>query len=40
VLFLDRVFDTRSLSTWEQFERYHRAAFIERITAFVARVGS
>jgi peptide deformylase len=40
VLFLDRVFDTRSLTTWEQFERFHRAAFIERITAFVARVGS
>ncbi len=40
VLFLDRVHDTRSLTTWEQFERFHRAAFIERITAFVARVGS
>ena len=40
LLFLDRVHDTRSLTTWEQFERFHRAAFIERITAFVARVGS
>jgi peptide deformylase len=40
LLFLDRVFDTTSLTTWEQFERFHRAAFIERITAFVARVGS
>ena len=40
LLFLDRVHDTRSLTTWEQFERYHRADFIERITAFVARVGS
>jgi len=40
VLFLDRVSDTRSLTTWEQFERFHRADFIERITAFVARVGS
>jgi peptide deformylase len=40
VLFLDRVFDTRSLTTWEQFEQHHRAAFVERITAFVARVGS
>ena len=40
LLFLDRVHDTRSLTTWEQFERHHRAAFIERITAFVERVGS
>jgi peptide deformylase len=40
VLFLDRVHDTRSLTTWEQFERFHRAEFVERITAFVERVGS
>lgn len=40
LLFLDKVFDTRSLTTWEQFEKYHRAAFVERITAFVERVGS
>ena len=40
LLFLDRVHDTRSLTTWEQFERFHRAAFIERISAFAARVGS
>ena len=40
LLFLDRVADTRTLTTWEQFERFHRAAFVERITAFVARVGS
>jgi peptide deformylase len=40
LLFLDRVHDTRSLTTWEQFERFHRTAFIERISEFVARVGS
>ncbi len=40
LLFLDKVFDTTSLTTWEQFERFHRAAFIERITEFVERVGS
>jgi len=40
LLFLDRVHDTTSLTTWEQFERFHRAAFVERITAFVERVGS
>ena len=40
MLFLDRVHDTRSLTTWEQFERHHRDAFLARITEFVARVGS
>jgi len=39
-LFLDRVVDPTTLTTWEQFERFHRAAFIDRITAFVERVGS
>lgn len=40
LLFLDRVVDTRTLTTWEQFETWHRAAFVERITQFVQRVGS
>jgi len=40
VLFLDRVTDPTTFTTWEQFERFHRAAFVERITAFVDRVGS
>jgi peptide deformylase len=40
VLFLDRVLDPRTFTTWEQFERFHRAAFVERINEFVARVGS
>lgn len=39
-LFLDRVTDPTTFTTWEQFETFHRAAFVERITAFVARVGS
>ncbi|MFM2070538.1 MAG: hypothetical protein RLZZ623_801 [Actinomycetota bacterium] len=39
-LFLDRVTDPTTFTTWEQFERFHRAAFVERITAFVERVGS
>lgn len=39
-LFLDRVRDTTTLTTWEQFERFHRDAFVARITDFVARVGS
>ncbi|MCU1452849.1 MAG: Peptide deformylase [Acidimicrobiales bacterium] len=40
VLFLDRVQDPTTFTTWEQFERHHRAAFVARITAFVDRVGS
>ena len=40
VLFLDRVRDPTTFTTWEQFERHHRDAFVERITEFVARVGS
>jgi peptide deformylase len=39
-LFVDRVVDPRSLCTWQEFERHHRAAFVERITALVRRVGS
>lgn len=40
LLFLDRVFDTRTLTTWEQFEAHHRDAFVARISEFVRRVGS
>ncbi len=39
-LFVDRVEDTTTLTTWEHFERFHRDAFVARITAFVERVGS
>ncbi len=39
-LFLDRVTDPTTFTTWEQFERFHRAAFVERITEFVRRIGS
>jgi peptide deformylase len=39
-LFVDRVTDPTTLSTWEQFARFRRDAFLERISAFVARVGS
>jgi peptide deformylase len=38
-LIVDRA-DPRTLMTWEQFERFHRDAFVERITTFVERVGS
>ncbi len=40
VLFIDRVADPSTLATWDEFNTYHRAAFVERITAFVERVGS
>lgn len=39
-LFLDRVTDPTTFTTWEQFEEFHRDAFVESITAFVDRVGS
>ena len=40
VLFVDRVRDPTTMSTWAEFEAFHRDAFVERITDFVARVGS
>jgi peptide deformylase len=40
VLFIDRVADPTTLSTWDEFNEHHRDAFIERITAFVERIGS
>jgi peptide deformylase len=39
-LFVDRLTDTTSLTTWEQYERFHRDEFVARISAFVRRVGS
>jgi peptide deformylase len=40
VLFVDRVTDPATLSTWAEFERFHRAAFEERARELVERVGS
>ncbi|MFW2381584.1 MAG: peptide deformylase [Acidimicrobiales bacterium] len=40
ILFIDRVTDPSTLCTWETFERHHRDEFVERITAFVDRIGS
>lgn len=39
-LFVDRVRDTTTLSTWEQFERHHRDAFIARISHLARGAGS
>jgi peptide deformylase len=40
ILFLDRVRDPSTFSTWEQFERHHRDDFVARARALVERVGS
>lgn len=37
VLFLDRVSDARSFSTWEQFERHHRDEFLARVAPWTRR---
>lgn len=37
MLFLDRVQDTRTLSTWGEFDRFHRAAFLEKAEAIKAK---
>ena len=34
VLFLDLVTDPRTFTTWEEFERHHKAAFLERIKPY------
>jgi peptide deformylase len=38
-LFVDRVKDPTTLTTWAEFDRYHRQAFVERIVPFVKRMG-
>jgi peptide deformylase len=35
VLFLDRVTDPTSFTTWEQFERHHLEAFLRRVAPYV-----
>jgi peptide deformylase len=40
VLFLDRVKDPTTFTTWEQFDRHHRRAFEAHARALVERVGS
>ena len=39
-LFVDRVTDPRTLTTWAEFERFHQADFVARAKALVARYGS
>ncbi|MCW3066724.1 MAG: Peptide deformylase [Solirubrobacterales bacterium] len=40
ILFLDRVEDPTTFTTWKQFDRYHRDAFVARARALVERVGA
>jgi peptide deformylase len=39
-LFVDRVTDPTSLTTWDNFVRYRQAPFVERVTELVGRYGS
>jgi peptide deformylase len=38
-LFVDRVEDTRTLCTWDEFRTRHEAGFIERVSELVSRFG-
>ncbi|MCA1657079.1 MAG: peptide deformylase [Actinobacteria bacterium] len=40
VLFLDLVRDPHSFSTWEQFERHHKQAFLKRVAPWAADAGA
>ena len=40
ILFVDRVADPTTFSTWDQFERFRRDEFLQRIDAISAREGS
>ena len=38
--FVDRVEDTKTLCTRDAFDRHHRAGFVARVEALVARFGT
>jgi peptide deformylase len=40
IVFVDRVFDSKTLCTWEQFDRFEKPRFAEEATALVKRFGS
>ena len=40
VLFLDKVKDTKSLCTWDEFKKHHEDGFIKQVEKVVARYGS
>ena len=40
VLFVDRIVDTKSLCTWDHFERFEKERFVSEVRELVARWGS
>ena len=40
ILFLDRVRDPATFTTWEQFERHHRDAFVARVNELQRRLAA
>ncbi len=40
VLFLDRITDPTTFSTWQQFELHHRDAFLRRVAPYTRAAGS
>jgi peptide deformylase len=40
VLFLDRVTDPTTFSTWEQFDRHHREEFLRRVAPYTREGGA
>lgn len=40
VLFVDRMVDTKSLCTWDHFERFEKERFVSEVRELVARWGS
>ena len=40
ILFVDRMADMSSLSTWAEFERHGKGEFVQRVEALVDRLGS
>ncbi|MEZ4300762.1 MAG: peptide deformylase [Polyangiaceae bacterium] len=39
VIFVDRVKDPTTFCTWAEFDRFHKAAFVERIVPFIQKMG-
>jgi peptide deformylase len=39
VIFVDRVKDPTTFTTWAEFDRFHKQPFVERIVPFVKRMG-
>jgi peptide deformylase len=38
-IFVDRVKDPKTLTTWAEFDRYHKQPFVDRIVPFIKRMG-